>query len=71
MVVNEFFQSPPEKSKFPQNPPDHTCSFSSAFSKDNCLDSVHKPTFSGKVVIPAEVGIQYFRDLLDAGSSPA
>jgi hypothetical protein len=33
--------------------------------------SAHKLTFSKKVVIPAKAGIQFFQDLLDAGSSPA
>jgi hypothetical protein len=29
------------------------------------------PSVSKKVVIPAKAGIQFFQDLLDAGSSPA
>jgi hypothetical protein len=39
--------------------------------KHNYLESVHKPTVSIKVVIPAKAGIQFFRRLLDAGSGPA
>jgi hypothetical protein len=32
---------------------------------------VHKLTVSQKVVIPAKAGIQFFQEVLDAGSSPA
>jgi hypothetical protein len=33
--------------------------------------SVYKLRFSKKGVIPAKAGIQFFQDLLDAGSGPA
>jgi len=35
------------------------------------LESVYKLTVFPKVVIPAKAGIQFFQDLLDAGSRPA
>jgi hypothetical protein len=35
------------------------------------LESVHKLTVSKKVVFPAKAGIQFFQEVLDAGSSPA
>jgi len=41
------------------------------FPDENQLESVDKRMVSKKVVIPAKAGIQCFRDLLDAGSSPA
>jgi hypothetical protein len=46
-------------------------SYTHTFSFPQLLESVHKLMVSKKVVIPAKAGIQCFRDLLDAGSSPA
>lgn len=41
------------------------------FNPERYLGSAHKLTFSNKVVIPPKAGIQFFQDLLDAGSGPA